>query len=91
MEKVESEDLNGMRIRNSDSYCSYLSVRVKTQLDIVRPPGMRKIVIIELYQVISDKARLVERYRLFVKSAAQTLLIKNYKERIIYPVVANLF
>ncbi|CBY18882.1 unnamed protein product [Oikopleura dioica] len=35
MEKVESEDLN---------------VRVKTQLDIVRPPGMRKIVIIELYQ-----------------------------------------
>ena len=27
-------------------------VKVKTQVDIIRPPGMRKIVIIELYQVI---------------------------------------
>jgi hypothetical protein len=35
---------------SSDS--NFHLVKVKTQVDIIRPPGMRKIVIIELYQVI---------------------------------------
>lgn len=53
MEKAESEDQIGRRVRflSSDSHYS-VSVKVKTQVDIIRPPGMRKIVIIELYQVI---------------------------------------
>ena len=36
---------------SSDSHYPIL-VKHKTQVDIIRPPGMRKIVIIELYQVI---------------------------------------